>query len=59
MYMYMYIDMVQDLMVSKGKWVFVVSDPVRHKPGCTAKEDSLKLEISDIVSRSRGFVLSV
>ena len=34
-----------------------VSDQVRHKPGCTATEDALKLEISDL--ESRGGVLSV
>ena len=34
----------------------LVSDLVRHKPGCTATEDSQKLEISDL--KSRGIVLS-
>ena len=31
--------------------VFGVSDQVKHKPGCTATEDGLRLEISDIVRR--------
>ena len=39
------------------KPVFVVSDQVRHKPGCTATEDGQRLEISNLVSR--GIVLSV
>ena len=39
------------------KPVFGVSDQVRHKPGCTATEDGLKLEILDL--GSRGIVLSV
>ena len=34
----------------------VVSEQVRHKPGCTSSEKSYKLEISDL-SR-RGIVLS-
>ena len=34
----------------------LVSDLVRHKPGCTATEDGLRLEISDL--ESRGIVLS-
>ena len=29
----------------------LVSDLVRHKPGCTATEDGLRLEISDLGSR--------
>ena len=29
----------------------LVSDPARHKPGCTATEDSQRLEISDLESR--------
>ena len=37
------------------KPVFVVSDKVQHKPGCTATEDGLRLEISDL--GSRGIVL--
>ena len=37
------------------KPVFRVSDLVRHKPGCTATEDSLRLEISDL--GNRGIVL--
>ena len=32
-----------------------VSDLVRHKPGCTAKEDGKRLEISDL--ESRGSIL--
>ena len=32
-----------------------VSDLVRHKPGCTATEDGLRLEISDL--ERRGIVL--
>ena len=35
---------------------FELSDLVRHKPGCTAIEDGLRLEISDL--DSRGIVLS-
>ena len=35
----------------------LVSDQVRHKPGCTATEDGYMLEISDL--GSRGIVLSV
>ena len=35
----------------------LVSDQVRHKPGCTATEDGLGLEISDL--ESRGIVLSM
>ena len=35
----------------------VVSDQVRHKPGCTATEDGKRLEISDL--ESRGIALSV
>ena len=38
------------------KPVFGVSDQVRHKPGCTAKEDGYGLKISDL--ESRGIVLS-
>ena len=33
------------------------SDQVRHKPGCTVKEDSQRLEILDF--ESRGIALSV
>ena len=33
------------------KSVFVVSDQVRHKPGCTATEDVLRLGISDLGNR--------
>ena len=39
------------------KPAFWVSDLVRHKPGCTATEDSSRLEISDL--ESRGIVLSM
>ena len=35
----------------------LVSDLVRHKPGCTATEDSQRLEISDL--ECRGIVLSM
>ena len=35
----------------------MVSDLVRHKPGCTATEDGQRLEISDL--ESRGVVLSI
>ena len=34
----------------------LVSDLVRHKPGCTTTENGLRLEISDL--ESRGIVLS-
>ena len=33
------------------KPVFVVSDQVQYKPGCTATEDDYRLEILDLVSR--------
>ena len=39
------------------KPVFRVSDQIRHKPGSTATEDGLRLEILDL--DSRGIVLSV
>ena len=39
------------------KPVVGISDLVRHKPGCTAKEDGQRFEISDL--GSRGIVLSV
>ena len=35
----------------------LVSDLVRHKPGCTATEDSKRFEILDL--ESRGIVLSL
>ena len=35
----------------------MVSDQVRHKPGCTATEDGKKLEISDL--DSSGIVLYI
>ena len=35
----------------------LVSDLVRHKPGCTATEDGKRLEISEL--GSRGIELSV
>ena len=35
----------------------LVSDQVRHKPGCTATEDGKRLEISDL--GRRGIVLSM
>ena len=35
----------------------LVSDLVRHKPGCTATEDGYRLEISDL--ESIGIVLSM
>ena len=34
-----------------------VSDLVQHKPGCTATEDGLRLEILDL--ENRGIVLSM
>ena len=39
------------------KRVLGASDQVRHKPGCTAKEDGQRLEISDL--GRRGIVLSM
>ena len=39
------------------KLVFGVSDQVSHKPGCTATEDSQKLEI--LYLGSRGIVLAM
>ena len=39
------------------KSVFGVSDQVLHNPGCTATEDGLRLEISDL--GSRGIVLTM
>ena len=41
---------------SRGKTNNVVFEQVRHKPGCTATDDSQKLEILDL---RRGIVLSV
>ena len=35
----------------------LVSDQVRHKPGCTATEDGQRLEILDL--ESKGIVLSM
>ena len=35
----------------------LVSDLVRHKPGCTATEDGYRLEISDL--ERRGVILSM
>ena len=35
----------------------LVSDLVRHKPGCTATEAGKRLEISDL--QSRGIILSM
>ena len=40
-----------------GKTNNVVSEPVRHKSGCTVTEAGWKLEISDL--KRRGSVLSV
>ena len=37
--------------------VFCLSDLFRHKPGCTATEDSQSLEISDLGSRWVGLRL--
>ena len=37
--------------------VFMVSDQVQHKPGCTITEDGLKIEISYL--GSRGIALSM
>ena len=39
------------------KPVFRVSDQVPHEPGCTATEDSKRLEISGL--GNRGIVLSM
>ena len=39
------------------KTVCGVSNHVRHNPGCTAKEDGLRLKISDL--ERRGTVLSM
>ena len=38
------------------KPVFAVYDQVRHKPGCTVREDGKRVEISDL--KGRGIVLS-
>ena len=35
------------------KPVFGVSDDVRHKPGCTATEDGLRLKISDLENKAK------
>ena len=35
----------------------LVSDLVPHKPGCTATEDGLRLEISDLESRGAVYHL--
>ena len=40
----------------REKTNILVSDLVRHKPGCTATEDGQRLEISDL--ESRGIILS-
>ena len=40
----------------QGKTNILVSDLVRHKPGCTATENGYRLEISDL--ETRGIVLS-
>ena len=40
-------DLDDKLSLVVRKPVFGVSDHVRHKPGCTATEDGLRLEISD------------
>ena len=42
---------------SRGKTNNVVSEQVRHKPGCTSTEDDKRLEILDL--QRRGIVLSV
>ena len=41
----------------KLKTNILVSDLVRHDPGCTATADGLRLEILDL--ESRGIVLSI
>ena len=41
----------------REKTNILVSDLVRHEPGCTATEDGYRLEISDL--ESRGIVLSM
>ena len=46
-----------DMSLVVRKPVFGVSDQDRHKPGCTATEDGLRLEISYL--GRRGIVLSV
>ena len=40
----------------REKTNILVSDLVRHKPGCTATEDGQRLGISDL--ESRGIILS-
>ena len=45
------------LSLDMRKLVFGVSDKVRHKPGCTATEDGMRLEIFDL--DRRGILLSV
>ena len=41
----------------REKTSILVSDLVRHKPGCTVTEDGLRLEILDL--ESKGIVLSI
>ena len=52
------IPMIQsNLSLVVRKPVFGASDQIGHKPSCTATEDSLRLEISDL--ESKGIGLSV
>ena len=48
---------IDDMSLVMRNPVFGVSYQVQHKPGCTATEDGLRLEISDLGSRM--IVLSV
>ena len=42
------------LNLSMGKLTIWVFDLVRHKPGCTALENSFKLEVSDLDRKDIG-----
>ena len=45
-----YSNVLQEIIIEPRheKTNVVVSNPVRHKPGCTVTEDGKKLEISDL-----------
>ena len=49
------VEMINELRHEKTN--IMVSDLVRHKPGCTATEDGERLEILDL--ESRGILLSM
>ena len=51
------LNFTSEIELCREKTNILVSDQVRHKPGCTATEDGQRLEISDL--ESRGIVLSM